>query len=83
MTPRLLDAFATQAQPQDVPVLFSVPLRHGSGEKKAELDITLALDPSDLAKGSVAIEWGPHQLSSGFTIETVSPTFYREAAGKK
>jgi hypothetical protein len=83
MTTGLLDAFATQAQPQDVRVLFSVPLKYASGEKKAELDITLALDSSDLAKGSVAIEWGPHHLSGGFTIETVSPTFYRDPAGKE
>ena len=81
--PQLLDAWAVQAQPRDVPVLFSVPVRHSAGAKKEELDITLALDPADLSKGSVAIEWGPHRLSSGFAIETVSPTFYREVTGKK
>ncbi len=82
--PHLLDAWATQAQPQDVPILFSVPLRESGGAmKKPELDITLSLDPADLTKGSVAIEWGPHRLETEFAIETVSPTFYREGPARK
>ena len=82
--PHLLDAWATQAQPEDVPILFSVPLRESAGAtKKPELDITLSLESADLAKGSVAIEWGPHRLESEFTIETVSPTFYRQGTARR
>ncbi len=77
--PHFMDAWAAQARPKEVPLQFSVPLRHSVGAmKKPELDITLSLDPAELSNGSVAIEWGPHRLESGFAIETVSPTFYRE-----
>jgi hypothetical protein len=82
--PDLGDAWDAQARPQEVPIDFSVPLRHGQGaEPKEELDITLALDPADPAKGSLAIEWGAHRLESVFAIEMVSPTFYRESGTKK
>jgi hypothetical protein len=81
--PHLMDAWAAQARPQEVPVQFSVPLSDSPGAEEAELDITLALDPADPAKASLAIEWGPHRLESAFTIEMVSPTFYRESGRKK
>jgi len=80
----LMDAWAAQARPGEVPVQFSVPLRHSVGAaRKSELDITLALDPADPTKASLAIEWGPHRLESAFAIEMVSPTFYRESGSKK
>ncbi len=82
--PHLMDAWAAQAQPQEVPIQFSVPLRHNVGAiKKPELDVTLFLDPADLSKGSVAIEWGPHRLESELAIETVSPTFYRQGPARR
>jgi hypothetical protein len=82
--PHLLDAWDAQARPGEVPVQFSVPLSHSLGAaKKSELDITLALDPTDPTKASLAIEWGPHRLESAFTIEMVSPTFYRGSSAKK
>ncbi len=82
--PHLMDAWDAQARPREVPVQFSVPLSHSPGAaKKLELDITLALDPSDPSKASLAIEWGPHRLESAFAIEMVSPTFYRESGAKK
>jgi len=82
--PHLMDAWAAQAQPQEVRIQFSVPLRHSVGAiKRPELDVTLSLDPADLSKGAVAIEWGPHRLESDFAIETVSPTFYREGPARR
>jgi len=82
--PQLIDAWAAQARPQEVPVLFSVPLSYAAATaNKPDLDITLALDPADASKASARIEWGPHRLESAFVIEMVSPVFYRESSQKR
>lgn len=75
--PKLIDAWASQARPKEIPVLFSVPLSYSKGEKKSELDITLGLDETDMAKGWMRIEWGPHRLETVMSIEMVAPGFYK------
>ena len=79
---RWMDAWAAQARPEEVPVAFSVALSYASTERAAsELDMTLALDDSDMSAGSLRIEWGKHQLETSFAIEMVSPVFYRKSSG--
>jgi hypothetical protein len=75
--PELIDAWASQARPREVPILFDVPLRYSGSSPKPELDITLGLDEGNMDRGSLRIEWGPHRLESELSIEMVSPTFYR------
>lgn len=73
----LIDAWAAQARPREIPVLFTVPIRHSLGERKDELDISLGLEEGGVDRGWIRIEWGPHRLEAGFDIEMVSPTFYK------
>jgi hypothetical protein len=75
--PKLMDAWAAQARPKEVPKLFSVPLGYSTGESKSELDITLGLDEPAMDRGWIRIEWGPHRLETSIGIEIVSPTFYK------
>ena len=78
----LIDAWAAQARPKEVPVAFSVPLQYeASTSSTPELDMSLALDDDDMSSGSLRIEWGTHRLETTFTIEMVSPVFYRETSG--
>lgn len=72
-----IDAWAVQARPAEIPVLFAVPLHYGRGEKTSELDVTLGLDETDMTRGSLRIDWGPHRLDASFGIAVPSPTFYR------
>ena len=72
-----MDAWAVQARPKEIPVLFSVPLGYRRSESVPELDVTLGLDPEDMSRGTLRIEWGPHRLESAFDIAVPSPTFYR------
>lgn len=74
---KLIDAWAVQARPKEIPVLFSVPLRYTRADKLPELDVTLGLDSGEMSRGALRIEWGPHRLESGFDIAVPSPTFYR------
>lgn len=78
--PGLIDAWASQARPDEVPVAFSVPLAHATreGGSASELDITLGLEDDAMDQGWLRIEWGPHRLRTSFEIAMVSPTFYRE-----
>lgn len=78
--PGFIDAWATEARPDEVPRLFSIPMKYSAGEKATELDMTLALDDDDMSNGSLRIQWGPHQLDTSFAIEVTSPTFYRESS---
>jgi hypothetical protein len=75
--PELIDAWASQARPREVPILFDVPLRYSASGPKPELDITLGLDEGNMDRGALRIEWGPHRLETELSIEMVSPTFYR------
>jgi Protein of unknown function (DUF2911) len=75
--PKLIDAWASQARPKEIPILFSVPLKYSKGEGKSELDITLGLDDKDMTKGWMRIEWGPHRLDTVMSIEMVTPAFYK------
>lgn len=75
--PALIDAWAVQARPAEIPMLFTVPLSHALAEKTSELDVTLGLDASDETRGSLVIGWGPHRLRTAFRIDVPSPTFYR------
>jgi hypothetical protein len=75
--PELIDAWASQARPREVPILFEIPLRYSGSETKPELDITLGLDEGNMGNGSMRIEWGPHRLETELAIEMVSPTFYQ------
>ncbi len=78
--PGLIDAWASQARPDEIPRLFSIPLRYSAGEKATELDMTLALEDDDMSQASLRIQWGTHQLETEFTIDVPSPTFYRETS---
>ncbi len=80
VSPSFIDAWAAQARPDEVPRLFSVPLRYSTAEKAAELDISLALKQDDMSRGAIRIHWGPHQLETAFEIDVVSPTFYRQSS---
>jgi len=74
VTHELIDAWAAQARPDEVPQLFSVPVDYASGERAAELDISLSLDAEEMALGGISIHWGPHRLDTGFAIAMVPPT---------
>lgn len=76
--PDMIDAWASQARPDEIPRLFSIPLKYSAGAKSEELDMTLALDEADMSKASLRIQWGAHQLETAFTIDVPSPTFYRK-----
>ena len=55
-------------------------MKYSKGEQVRELDMTFALDESDMSRGSLRIQWGSHQLDTAFTIAVPSPTFYRESS---
>ena len=76
--PGLIDAWAVQARPKEIPILFEVPLRYSSGEKKEELDMTLGLSQGDMSKGWLRIEWGTHRLETTFDIAMRPPDFYKD-----
>lgn len=76
--PGYIDAWAAQARPREVPILFSVPLGYAEADRSEELDVTLGLDDGDMARGWLRIEWGPHRLETDLGIVVPSPTFYRE-----
>ena len=80
VSPSFIDAWAAQARPDEIPRLFSVPLKYSTGDKGAELDISLALKQDDMSRGAIRIHWGPHQLETAFEIDVVSPTFYRQSS---
>jgi len=80
---KLIDAWASQARPGEVPVLFSLPLRYTRHETRGELDVSFGLEDDDMSKGSLVIEWGPHRLDADFAIDIVSPTFYRTEDGTR
>lgn len=80
VSPSFIDAWASQARPDEVPRLFSVPLEYATGDKTPELDISLALDKDDMSLGAIRIHWGPHHLETTFGIDVTSPTFYRESS---
>jgi hypothetical protein len=83
VAPHLIDAWAVQARPGELPILFSVPMRYSTGEKTKDLDITLGLEEEDMSRGWMRIEWGTHRLETDLDIGVVSPTFYRaETAGR-
>ena len=75
-----IDAWASEARADEVPRLFSVPLKYSTSDKAAELDISLALDKDDMSQGALRIHWGEHQLETAFEINVTSPTFYRESS---
>lgn len=77
VAPGFIDAWAAQARPQEIPILFSIPLEHAKSAPSKELDITFALEDSDMSKGSLAIDWGPHRLQTVFELQVPSPEFYR------
>ena len=83
VSPGFIDAWAAQAHPREVPILFSVPLRYARGGETAELEMHLALEKDDMSKGSMRIEWGPHQLETAFDIDVTAPTFYKTEDGTK
>lgn len=78
--PGVIDAWASQARPDEIPRLFSIPLKYSPGEKSAELDMTLTLDQNDMSRAALRIQWGAHQLETEFTIDVPSPTFYRKSS---
>ena len=80
-TEQSLDAWAAQARPKEIPILFEISLAYSSAELTERLDISLGLDEGDMSKGSMRIEWGPHRLDTNFAIEVPSPTFYRTSNG--
>ena len=80
---QLIDAWASQARPAEVPRLFTVALRHASGDKASELDMSLSLSSGAMSEGSLVIRWGIHELDTAFSIEMVSPTFYRSGSSGK
>ena len=80
VSPSFIDAWASEARADEVPRLFSVPLKYSTSDKAAELDISLALDKDDMSQGALRIHWGEHQLETAFEINVTSPTFYRESS---
>ena len=81
VSPGFIDAWAAQARPREVPILFSVSLRYARGSKTAELEMHLALEKDDMSKGLLHIQWGPHQLETTFDIDVTSATFYKTEDG--
>jgi len=81
--PGFIDAWAAQARPREVPILFSVPLRYARGSKTTELEMLLALEKDDMSKGSMRVQWGPHQLETAFDIDVPAPPLYRTEDGTK
>lgn len=77
---KLLDGWAANARPAEVPRLFSLPLQYSRAEPIKELDMSLSLDPDDMGAGGLAMQWGPHRLDVSFSIDVVSPTFYRDGS---
>ena len=80
VSPSFIDAWAAQARPDEIPRLFSVPLAYSTGDKTAELLISLGLENDDMSRGALRVHWGPHQLETVFEIDVTSPTFYRESS---
>ncbi|HSF20231.1 MAG TPA: DUF2911 domain-containing protein [Vicinamibacteria bacterium] len=75
--PGLIDAWALVPRPDEVPVLFSVPLRYERAAASAkELAVELGFRDGEMDRGVLQIRWGPHQLSGDFQIEMVAPDFY-------
>lgn len=73
----LIDAWAIQARPSEVPIQFSVPLEYSTGMKASQLQLELKLDDQDMGQASLHVYWGPHQLEARFAISVPAPDFYK------